>query len=244
MIDYWSLVKDFKAGDVVQRFAPGTGGFALSPFVGRVTAVHRGLGVLDVQFPYGVDRVFPDDIVKVQKSVSSWLPPELVDQTYMGLDTQKARELWASAKKLWATTGLPAGFWRDLAQVWSKGATEVAAYDAVWRRYASRELVNDDLLRSEIRKFYAVAKNFVDLRIQQAAQKTAAYWASSNRQYRATSGDLGSRKPACPKCGTSMRKATYKMDKGARVRLFACPKDLFLIRQDDLLGPEGEPVVW
>ncbi len=242
MIDFWKLVKEYKIGDVVQRFAPGTGGFALSPFLGRVTAVHRGLGVLDVQFPYGVDRVFPDDIVMVQSEVSNWLPPALMDQTYIGYDTQKARAMWASASKLWATTGLPAGFHRDLALAWSKGFGELSAYDHMWRRYAA--YADDDVMRSEISKFYLVASNLVDLRIHQHAKKTAAYWAAANRQYRATSGDIDSRKPACPKCGTAMRKTTYKMDKGARVKLFACPKDLFLIRQDDLLSPEGEPVGW
>lgn len=242
-IDYWRLVKEFKAGDIVQRFAPGTGGFALSPFLGRVTAVHRGLGVLDVQFPYGVDRISPEDLVMVQSDVSNWLPPALIDQTYMGLDTQKAREKWASASKLWRTTDLPSGFHRDLAHVWSKGAGEVSAYDALWRRYAAQG-GDDFAMRDEISKFYRVAANFVDLRIEQFAKKSAAYWAASNRQYRATSGDLTSRKPACPKCGSGMRKTTYKMQEGARVRLFACPKDLFLVRQADLVGPDGAPVEW
>jgi len=41
-----------------------------------------------------------------------------------------------------------------------------------------------------------------------------------------------------------MRKTTYKMDKGTRARLFACPKDLFLIKQESILGPEGQPVEW
>jgi len=243
-IDYWRLVKEFKIGDTVQRFAPGTGGFSLSPFVGRVTAVHRGLGVLDVQFPYGVDRVFPDDVVMVQTAVSSWLPPELIDQTYMGQDTLKAREIWASASRLWETNKLPAGFYRDLAKVWSKGANEVAAYDAIWNRYASQGTLNDSVARKEIQKFYTVASNLVNLRIQQYATRTAAYWAAGNRQYRATSVDINSRKPACPKCATPMRKTTYKMEKGARARLFACPKDLFLIRRDDLVGPDGEVVEW
>lgn len=205
--------------------------------------MHRGLGVLDVQFPYGNDRVFPDDVVMVQAEVSNWLPPALIDQTYLGLDTQRARAIWASASQLWETTSLPAGFHRDLAKVWSKGANEMTAYDALWRRYASQG-GEDAVMRKEIQKFYLVATNLADLRIKQHARKTAAYWASANRQYRATSTDLDSRKPGCPKCGTSMRRTTYKMDKGARVRLFACPKDLFLIRQDDLVGPTGEPVGW
>jgi hypothetical protein len=239
-IDYWRLTKDYKKGDSVQRFAPGTGGFALSPFVGRVTAVHPGLGVLDVQFPYGNERVFPDDIIRVDSRITGWLPPTL-DQTYMSWDVVKDRQ--ANNHNHWRTTELPAGFHVDLARLWSRGASEVGAYDEMWRRYASQG-AQDVAIRDEVGKFYLVASNLVQLLLQQTTRKTGAYWAASNRQYRATSGDLGTRKPACPKCGSSMRKATYKMDKGARVKLFACSKDLFLIRQADLVGPTGEPVEW
>jgi hypothetical protein len=34
------------------------------------------------------------------------------------------------------------------------------------------------------------------------------------------------------------------MSKGERHRLFACPKDLYLIKMDNLLGPDGNPVGW
>lgn len=244
-IDYWKLTKEFKTGDMVQRFAPGAGGYSLSAFLGRVTAVHRGLGVLDVQFPYGNERVFPDDIVLVHPSASSWFPPAYIDQTYMGLDTQKARELWASAnaRKLWRSTELPPGFHVALARAWSLGRDEVASYDEMWRRYANTG-VADAILRDEIAKFYLVGRNLVELRIQQHAAKTAAYWVAQNRQYRVTKEEHKIGKPVCPKCGTQMKRTTYKMDKGAKHRLFACPKDLFLIKQTDILGPEGEPIEW
>lgn len=237
MIDFWKLTKDYKPGDTVQRFAPGSGGYSMSPFLGKVTAVHRGLGVLDVQFPYGNERVFPDDIVKVDPKLSQWLPPTL-DQTYSSWDTSRK----AKKNAQWRTTEVPAGFHCDLAKVWSKGASEVAAYDLLWHRHGSPS--NDFAIRDEVVKFYRVARLLSVFRIQQHAEKSAAYWAAANRQYRATSQDLDSRKPACPKCGTSMRKATYKMREGARERLFACPKDLFLIKQTDLVGPEGQPVEW
>ena len=45
MIDYWALVKEFTQGDVVQKIDVIDGD--LSPYVGTVTAVHKGLGVLD-----------------------------------------------------------------------------------------------------------------------------------------------------------------------------------------------------
>ena len=53
-----------------------------------------------------------------------------------------------------------------------------------------------------------------------------------------------SREGFCPKCGTGMKRTTYKMDKGARMRLWACPSDLFLLKTTDMLGPGGEPVDW
>lgn len=243
MIDYWKLVKDFSVGDAVQRFAPSSGG-TLSPFAGRVTAVHRGLGFLDVQFPYGNERMSPEDVVRVDPKITGLLPPEF-DQSYATYDVQKARSRWASANgsKLWRGSDLPPGFYKELARAWSQGTGEVAAYDTLWHRYAAEGVLDTDL-RDEVSKFYRVASKLSDLRIQQHAVKTAAYWVAQNRQYRVTSQELQGRKPVCPKCATQMRKTTYKMDKGARMRLFACPKDLFLIRTTDILGPGGEPIEW
>lgn len=240
-IDYWKLTKDFKTGDTVQRFAPGLGGLSLSPFLGTVTAVHRGLGVVDVQWPYGNERMFPDDIVRVDPRMVHYLPPTL-DQSYTSFDIQKAREKWAGSK-LWRTTELPAGFHKDLAQLWSKAANEVGAYDELWRRYAALG-ASDEMIRDEVSQFYLVAQNLGELRIQQHAAKTASYWVAQNRQYRITNEELGVMKPSCPKCGKPMRKTTYKMTEGLRERLFACPKCLFLIKRDNLLGPDGQPVGW
>lgn len=241
MIDFWKLTADFSQGDIVQRHSPGAGGYSLSPFVGRVTAVHRGLGVVDVNWPYGNERMSPDEIVRVDPKISTWLPPEF-DQSYMSYDIQKARSKWASST-LWKGSSLPAGFYHELAKAWSQGFEEVAAYDNLWHRYSAQG-VSDDSIRDEVSKFYRVASNLTDLRIRQHAVKTAAYWIAQNRQYRATLEDMQARRPVCPKCATRMRKTTYKMDKGARIRLFACPRDLFLIKVTDILGPQGEPVEW
>ena len=243
MIDIWKLVKDFKQGDTVQRFAPGSGGFSLSPFVGRVTAVHKGLAQVDVQWPYANERMSPDEIVRVNPQVAAWLPPEF-DQSYDSYDIQKARSRQASVSgPLWKGPELPAGFYSEVAKAWGKGASEVGAYDAVWHRFAAQG-VADESLRSEVAKFYQVASRLADLRIQQHAVKSAAYWVAQNRQYRVTQAEVQGQKPCCPKCGTQMRKTTYKMAEGSRVRLFACPKDLFLIKTDAILGPQGEPVGW
>lgn len=241
-IDYWKLTKDFEAGSTVQRFVPGLGGISLSPFTGTVTAVHRGLGVVDVQWPYGNERMFPDDIVRVEPAMVHYLPPTL-DQTYMALDVQKAREKWASLPKLWRTTELPAGFHLDMARLFTKGASEVQAYDDLWHKFSALG-AQDDAIRDEVARFYMVAQNLVTLRLNQHVVKTAAYWIAQNRQYRVTGEEMQGRKPFCPKCGKSMRKTNYKMMEGSRHRLFACPKCLFLIKREHLLGPDGQPVEW
>lgn len=238
MIDYWLLTKDFKAGDPVQKFMPNDPGM-LSPFVGRVTAVHRGLGCLDVQWPFGVERVLPDEVVRVNPELQRYLPPTL-DQSYSSYDQRKGKQ--ASGAK-WRTVELPAGFHRDLALLWSRKANEVDAYDQLWRKYSSLGARDEDL-RGEVSMFYRVARNLVDLRAQQVAHKTAAYWVAQNRQYRVTQEELTARKPSCPKCGGVMRRTTYKMHEGSKQRLWACPKDLFLVKQEHFLGPGGEPVEW
>ena len=183
MIDYWKLTKDFAPGDTVQKFMPGDPGM-LSPFIGRVTSVHRGLGCLDVQWPFGVERVQPDEIVKINPELQRYFPPTL-DQSYDSYDNRAGKKEASSSRASWRTVELPAGFHRDLAFLWSKKASEVEAYDQLWRKYASLGAA-DDALKDEIGRFYLVARNLVDLRTQQHAHKTAAYWVAQNRQYRAT----------------------------------------------------------
>ena len=212
--------------------------------MGHVTAVRRGLGVVDVQFPYGNEQCFPDDILRVNPKLSEFLPPESVDQTYMTTETEKVRKMWASArtKGLWRCAEVPAGFYRDLAKFWSRGVGEVAAYDQMWRRHAAN--TPDETLRGEISKYYRLASNLMKLRIQQHAEKSAAYWVAQNRQYRMSQKEVQAGCPSCPKCATPMRKTNYKMREGTKHLLYACPKDLFLIKDTDLIGPQGEALQW
>jgi hypothetical protein len=239
-IDYWKLTRDFGPGDVVQKFIPGFS--EVSPFYGRVTAVHKGIGFVDVQWPFGNERVSPEELVRVNAEFAYYLPPALDFSYYPGWDVAKSKE--SSVRlALWRTTELPQGFHKELARIWSKGANEVKAYDELWRRYASQS-VNDEALRDEIQKWYRFARNTVDVYVAEFARKAATYWVAQNRQHRATKKEVAAKKPNCPKCGNTMRKTLYKMAEGEKIRLFACPKDLFIIRQNDIMGPDGEPVSW
>ena len=116
------------------------------------------------------------------------------------------------------------------------------AYDELWHRFAS--FSDDDAIRDEVEKFYRFGSKLLDFLLSQVAVKTATYWTSQNRQHRATRAEVDARMPNCPKCGSPLRKTTYKMSEGQRMRLFACPKDLFIIKQTDIVGPDGQPVGW
>lgn len=247
MIDYWELVKDFAPGDTVQKYMPPG---ALSPFVGRVTAVLKGLGLLDVQWPFGVERVYPDEVVLVNPELQRYLPPTL-DQSYNTIDQvrgKQAQQVRAATSPLWQhPVLLPPGFHVHLARQWASGASDLQAYDRLWRQFAQAG-VDDDRMRQEITRFYVAATSLATMRVaahaQGCMQKNAAYWVAQNRQYRVTQSELDTKKPFCPKCGTKMRKTTFRMQKGAKHRLWGCPKDMFLITMEDMLGPDGQPVNW
>lgn len=240
MIDYWKLTQDFNPGDTVQKYMPGRGG-NLSPYYGRVTAVLKGIGFLDVQWPFGNERVSPEEVVRVNPEFLQYLPPTIDFSWYPGLDAQTAAKRAAGSP--WRNAiELPPGFHKELARVFHRGAGEIQAYDELWHRYAS--VTEDEPMRDEVRKFYAFSQNAFRMFFQSHAVKTAMYWMAQNRQHRATRTEVQVKKPNCPRCGTPMRKATYKMREGQRVKLFACPKDLYLIKQDDILGPDGGPVEW
>jgi len=74
-------------------------------------------------------------------------------------------------------------------------------------------------------------------RLAFAYVKKALYWASSDRQYKATGLECGDGQYRCPKCKEGiLRPASYKRRGGQSVKLLGCPNCLFLIKQSDILG--------
>jgi len=239
LINYWELVKDFSVGDIVQQLLPGQG---VTPYYGRVLAVMPGIGFVDVQWPFGSSRESPEDLIRCVPEMTAFLPPTLDFSYYPGMDAVRKARTNAPKNLLWRTTQVPPGFHRDLARMFHAKMGDVLAYDTLWRMYGST--TDDAILRDEVQKFYRFASRSLDLLLEQHARKTATYWAAQNRQHRATRAEVTARLPNCPKCGTQMRRTTYKMAEGRKIHLFACPQDMYLIRQADILGPDGSPVEW
>ena len=86
-----------------------------------------------------------------------------------------------------------------------------------------------------------VAGGPVASRVAHAFVKQALYWAARDRKYRPSRTESGSGSYCCPKCGgdASLRHTAYAREDGKSVKLLACPTCLFLIREDDILLPEG-----
>lgn len=235
-IDYWELSKDFRPGDLVQKFMPGRS--EVSPYTGCVIAVMHGIGFLDVQWPFGAERVSPEEVVRVNPEFVRFLPPTLNFSYYPGYDATKTAN-----GKLWRTIEVPADFHKHLARAYHSGLNSVRAYDELWHRFRGAD---DEAMRDEVARFYRVAHNMVTaLILEQARKKNGAYWAGADRKYRATKTELSSRKLSCPNCKEGpMRRATYKMESGQRVKLLACTGCMHLIKTSDVLGPDGEAAEW
>jgi hypothetical protein len=220
MSNYWDYDRSFGPGDLVQKF----GSHGLSPYVGRIVEVSPNI---KVAWPFDQQST-EESLAKVGITFAVCLPSSV-----NGFGTKSAAVWWLVENP---------EFYRELARSFHAGLSEVASYDDQWRRYGSE--IGDRTIRQETAKFYRFAALAESLYWSGLADKQATYWFSQNRQHRATRSEVEIGRPNCPRCGTSMRRTTYKMSKGQKVKLFACPRDLYLIRQADILGPEGAPVGW
>lgn len=83
-------------------------------------------------------------------------------------------------------------------------------------------------------------------RVAHAWVKSALYWASKDRHYRASKDEITAGKYACPKCKRTrtadtdevpyLRPANYQRIDGQSHRLLGCPTCLFLIKQEHIIG--------
>jgi len=77
-------------------------------------------------------------------------------------------------------------------------------------------------------------------RVAEAFVKKSIYWASRDRQYRATKGEADSGEFGCPRCReASLAPTVYKRREGKSAKLMCCPSCLFTIKREDFLPVEG-----
>lgn len=174
-VDYQRRAKDFQVGDIVYPFILGDDNLC-----GRVQAVWPAIGMVDVEWPTGSERVPVEDLQRYE--AKDYIPPAVGDDN------------------------IPGG----------AGTVGVAGGPTRLPHTSSDQSVE------------RVARAFV---------KKALYWAATDRQYRATRGELDGRSYTCPRCkGAPLRRAVYKRRSGQSVPLLGCGKCLFLIKKEDIVG--------
>lgn len=223
LVDAWTLAKNFSRGDIVSRYSFLTGG--AEDIVGTVTAVLPGIGFVDVEFPWGNERVSADELLRLNPQSTRYLP-STYDTSYAGWDIDQSRiedgtatgYSYANPKRA-SVEALAVEYDRDqrtlrvaAQQCKHSGLNDVDAFETISRVHSAP----DHEVRSAVASVY----------------KNALYWYGQGRKYRMNQGELDDGLPNCPKCKANLRKTTYKK----RTKLYVCPDCFFCIKPSDIHG--------
>lgn len=224
-IDYWTLAKNFARGDTVTRWNQYYGTPYETP--GFVIAVHPGIGFVDVEFPWGEERVSAEELLAV-RDTSFYSPPQYEtgytswdkDQSYIEDGTANTYNYaWpkkASIDKIASDYDRVSMLAYKLAhQCLSNGLSAIESYRVISKVGSD---IPDHLIKDSIQ---IVFKN-----------RQALYWVAPGRQYRMNKTELDDGLPDCPKCGTNLQKTNYKK----HTKLFVCPECMFCIKPSDIEG--------
>lgn len=212
-IDHQALAADFKVGDYVQKIAPSRGKEYAIPLVGRVDAVHTGIGFVDVAFPWGSDRISPEYLKRLDGA-----PPVVTDF----LDSYERRKN-GSVSLITKISSLHLNavgeVYETALQMREVGIKERDAYHKMASRWSSEYGLG--VIQEAISFAY------------EPSLKVAIYWKERGRQYVPSKEERESGVLKCPRCKVEMGRTVYKK----RMKLYACPECLFLIKPCDLIDP-------
>ena len=207
-VDYQQRATEFSVGDKVYTLWGES-----TDAKGRVVAVWPAIGMVDVEWPHGSERLPVEDL-QLQAPDDRYKPPEIEHSNVPG-----------GAGSV-SVSGGP----ESLESV-SKSAKSVEALEEEFYRWVHGPVDDHDL---------AVEVFAAPLRVAHAFVKKALYWASADRQYKATRAEVDSGGYTCPKCKEhGLLKTTYKRRNGQSDRLLGCPNCLFLIKREDIIGDPG-----
>lgn len=211
--DTRNLLVDFEVGDSVLYVDPIRG--KAMNFVGRVTALLSGLGMVDVEFPWGNQRMSPTEIVHTNLDGPS---------QDTSLDTWDRKKGGVTSKDFIYRLAARHEFrqrriFRHADNFRQAGIDQMDAYDWLYAKYAQKH--TDDEIKAAVSVVYNTPRS----------ERQAMYWKQKGRQYVPTQNELDSGNFHCPRCKCGMEKTIYKKWE----KLYACPDCLFLIKPADIL---------
>lgn len=215
-VDYQALAAQFKVGEFVRKIDPVRGKEFASFLEGRVEAVLKGIGFVDVAFPWGTDRVSPDMLVRVKEN------PAVYSDFLDSYDRRKGGHIEEPMHRRVAAAAASkhAVLYETALRMREAGIAELDAYHKMSGRWSDK--LGDGPVREAVSYAY------------EAADKVAIYWKDRGRQYVPTKRERETGVLHCPRCKCEMGRTIYKK----RTKLYACPECLFLIQPCDLIDPD------
>jgi len=220
-VDYWTLAKNFARGDVVARWNHQG---AAHNIPGTVTAVHPGIGFLDVEFPWGNERVSAEELLLINPQYQLYLPSNY-DTSYSSYDIAQSHIEDSTAvgySYAWPKRASAASFADKVDDLAAHYFSDQAQLQVMAQQCRFKGLSAMDSFRAITSVHRAPDHNV----------RQAIYWTAPGRKYRMNRTELGDGLPDCPKCGSNLQKTNYKK----HTRLFVCPECLFCVKAADIEG--------
>lgn len=224
-VDDKLYAREFRTGDCVRK--TGLRDFVLTPYVGRVLYSNTDTGVVQVQWPWGVENNTPSELV--HDNSGDFGPPSHIDQSYSTYESSR----WTSSPESekndakWRSSlasslveefeSLTMPIYRAACKAWYDGTPELDALENLSGRFANS--FGYDVVRRTVSNLY------------EHGRRVAIYWANSNRKYRATKSERDSGSLSCPRCASSLKPRVYRHGK----RIMQCRACGFSIHNRDLM---------
>jgi hypothetical protein len=228
-IDWQAIARSFNIGDLVRVYDPATGIF--SPWEAVITATHPGIGMLDVETPYGNVRLPAEELVLTSRDV--FLEPSFYDS----YDIQKSMDRQKYLNSIKERQDLISKSTPKKAN--NSESRLVKAYMAKVKMLMPR--IASIKASSEI-DMWNKASSELGAHTTDTMIRQALYWVAKGRQYSATRSEIESGIFTCPVCKEELKKAIYKL----RTSLYVCPNSecLFCIKPSDVIDrnqPDDAP---
>lgn len=207
-IDVCLLAKNFFPGDIVCRYNLMSGDPV--EITGIVTASLHGIGFVDVEFPWGNERVSADELLRLSDNGVRYLPP-MYDTSYSSWDADQARAEHDVSSKI--------------------ASEHLSCMDNAMLTACSchcNDLPEEDTLETIVNR-YPIATRIAKV-IVADVYKNALYYVGEGRKYRMSLEEMADGKPNCPRCQSDMGKTVYKK----YTKLFVCPECFFCITPEDI----------
>ena len=201
-IDDQLLSSNFKVNDLVRK--PGLRGHYISPYTGVVQVVNRALGIVLVQWPWGIEQERPHELIidasKDFVPVSSFEPTTCGNLSYVATPvSHRDGQVLLFASK-----------------VMHRNFDELETFVETCNTFHATH--SNDSVRSVVSSLFA------------DASRLAIYWKDNRRRYRVTQRERETGVLFCPRCRSHLKPRTYTKGR----KNFLCKECGFSIHPKDL----------